>query len=79
MLKKELKAQQEAQIAAQMTASLGYTNTDNPFGDSNLTQKFVWQKKREQEAKQGITAAERLRMEKERHEETMVLKFMHFK
>jgi len=55
-----------------MTASLGYTNTDNPFGDSNLTQKFVWQKKREQEAKQGITAAERLRIEKERHEETMV-------
>jgi len=72
LLKKELKAQQEAQIAAQMTASLGYTNADNPFGDSNLTQKFVWQKKREQEAKQGITAAERLRLEKERHEETMM-------
>jgi len=72
LLKQELKAQQEAQIAAQMTASLGYTNTDNPFGDSNLTQKFVWQKKREQEAKQGITAAERLRIEKERHEETML-------
>ncbi|ORX85106.1 hypothetical protein BCR32DRAFT_262515 [Anaeromyces robustus] len=72
LLKKELKAQQEAQIAAQMTASLGYTNTDNPFGDSNLTQKFVWQKKREQEAKQGITAADRLRLEKERHEETMM-------
>ncbi|ORY26120.1 hypothetical protein LY90DRAFT_427243 [Neocallimastix californiae] len=71
-IKEEKRAQQEAQIAAQMTASLGYTNTDNPFGDSNLTQKFVWQKKREQEAKQGITAAERLRMEKERHEETMM-------
>jgi len=72
LLKKELKAQQEAQIAAQMTASLGYTNADNPFGDSNLTQKFVWQKKREQEAKQGITTAERLKIEKERHEETMM-------
>ncbi|OUM57783.1 hypothetical protein PIROE2DRAFT_17119 [Piromyces sp. E2] len=72
LLKQELKAQQEAQIAAQMTASLGYTNADNPFGDSNLTQKFVWQKKREQEAKQGITATERLKIEKARHEETMM-------
>lgn len=72
LLKKELKAQQEAQIAAQMTASLGYSNTDNPFGDANLTQKFVWQKKREQEAKSGIDLSERIEMERRRHEETMI-------
>lgn len=55
-----------------MTASLGYTNEDNPFGDVNLSQKFVWMKKREQEAKSGLTLAERLKLEKERKNETMV-------
>ncbi|KAJ3045854.1 hypothetical protein HDV00_006118 [Rhizophlyctis rosea] len=60
-LKKELKAQKESQIAAQMSATLGYSNKENPFGDSNLNQKFVWVKKREQEAKQGVTSTERIR------------------
>ncbi|KAI9335166.1 mid region of cactin-domain-containing protein [Zopfochytrium polystomum] len=68
-LKKELEAQKEAQVAAQMAASLGYTNKDNPFNDGNLSQKFVWIKKREQEMKKGITAAERSRRDAEKRQE----------
>ena len=54
-----MEAQKLDQITNQMTASLGYTNTDNPFGDSNLHSKFVWEKKRLQEQKLGITAKDR--------------------
>ena len=31
----------------------GYTNADNPFGDSQLTEQFVWGKKAEKERAQG--------------------------
>jgi hypothetical protein len=31
---------------------MGYSNVDNPFGDANLTETFVWEKKLQ---KQGIT------------------------
>ncbi|KAJ3052551.1 hypothetical protein HK097_006082 [Rhizophlyctis rosea] len=60
-LKSELRAQKESQIAAQMSANLGYSNKENPFGDTSLTQKFVWVKKREQETKHGINSTERVR------------------
>ncbi|KAJ3280222.1 hypothetical protein HK104_000820 [Borealophlyctis nickersoniae] len=70
LLKKELRAQKESQIAAQMSATLGYSNQENPFGDTNLTQKFVWVKKREQEAKHGITMTERMRRDFEKKEES---------
>ena len=33
---------------------MGYTNDSNPFGDSNLTEKFVWKLKHEKEEKKGI-------------------------
>ncbi|RKO94757.1 mid region of cactin-domain-containing protein [Blyttiomyces helicus] len=59
----------ESQIAAQMSANLGYSNSENPFGDSNLSQKFVWLKKREQEAKEGITMSERLKRDLSKREE----------
>jgi hypothetical protein len=29
----------------QVAGMLGYSNDDNPFGDSNLSQQFVWHKK----------------------------------
>lgn len=32
---------------------MGYTNESNPFGDSNLTEKFVWKLKNEKEEKVG--------------------------
>ncbi|KAI9101130.1 mid region of cactin-domain-containing protein [Phlyctochytrium arcticum] len=68
-LKDDLKAQKESQIAAQMSASLGYSNTENPFGDSNLSSKFVWLKKREREAKDGLRATDRVKRDVNRREE----------
>ncbi len=32
---------------------IDYTNEDNPFGDSNLTERFVWGKKIEKEIVSG--------------------------
>ncbi|KAJ3385298.1 hypothetical protein HDU80_000705, partial [Chytriomyces hyalinus] len=49
LLKQELLAQKEALVGEQMAAQLGYSNKDNPFGDSNLGGSFVWVKKREKE------------------------------
>ena len=70
MLKQDILRQKESQIAAQMSATLGYSNTENPFGDSNLNQKFVWVKKRELDAKKGLTARERFERDTERRRET---------
>ncbi|KXS11461.1 hypothetical protein M427DRAFT_60689 [Gonapodya prolifera JEL478] len=69
ILKEDLKKQKEAQLVAQMAATLGYSNTENPFGDQNLTQKFVWAKKVEKDQKSGLTTEERLRKERKRHAE----------
>jgi hypothetical protein len=55
-----------------MAASLGYSNKENPFGDSNLSQKFVWVKKREREMNAGITAVERMKRDSERRQEVEV-------
>lgn len=33
---------------------MGYTNDANPFGDSNLTEKFVWKLKQDKEEKKGV-------------------------
>ena len=68
-MKEELQQQKESQIAAQLSTSLGYSNTENPFGDSNLGAKFVWQKKREQEVKKGLSNEERMRIEAAKREE----------
>ncbi|TPX43179.1 hypothetical protein SeLEV6574_g05200 [Synchytrium endobioticum] len=58
-LKQEYELQKESQVAAQIANNLGYSNTDNPFNDTTLSHKFVWYKKRELEAKQGISSEER--------------------
>jgi hypothetical protein len=42
---------------------------DNPYGDSNIKEKFVWHKKREQEEKKGITEEESRRRDLSRREE----------
>ncbi|KAJ3114867.1 hypothetical protein HDU96_001528 [Phlyctochytrium bullatum] len=52
-----------------MAADLGYSNAENPFGDSHLNQKFVWVKKREQESKKGLTALERAALEAKKKED----------
>jgi hypothetical protein len=33
----------------QVAGMLGYSNEDNPFGDTNLSQQFVWNKKLQKE------------------------------
>ena len=48
----------------------GYTNSSNPFGDSNLTERFVWKLKREKDMEKGINPDELdSRRERERLEE----------
>lgn len=37
---------------------LNYTNLNNPFNDSKLSQTFVWAKKMEKEGKSGMTQEE---------------------
>ncbi|KAG5243275.1 cactin [Salix suchowensis] len=51
------KAQRKAMKAAKKlkTQSMsGYSNDSNPFGDSNLNEKFVWRKKIERDVSQGV-------------------------
>ena len=33
---------------------VGYSNVENPFGDSNLAEIFVWMKKRERDVARGV-------------------------
>ncbi|KAI9003100.1 mid region of cactin-domain-containing protein [Gaertneriomyces semiglobifer] len=66
-LKEDLVAHKESQLAAHL--NIGYANSENPFGDSNLAGKFVWLKKRAQDAKQGISHSERLSRDTSRREE----------
>ncbi|KAI7846452.1 hypothetical protein COHA_000063 [Chlorella ohadii] len=53
---------------------VGYTNDDNPFGDANLTDRFVWGKKIEKEIASGrdvrdMTARAEMQRQAERLEE----------
>ncbi|KAJ1547866.1 hypothetical protein HK096_010182, partial [Nowakowskiella sp. JEL0078] len=68
-LKKEIKEQQDSQVAMHLAVNLGYSNTENPFGDSNLNSKFVWIKKRELDAKAGVTTEERIKRDMTRRHE----------
>ncbi|XP_057766269.1 splicing factor Cactin [Salvia miltiorrhiza] len=48
----------------------GYSNDSNPFGDSNLNEKFVWRKKIEKDVSQGVPLDEfSLKAEKKRQRE----------
>jgi len=47
----------------------GYTDTENPFGDANLTERFVWHKKIEKSLLDGVDAEDLgVKAEKVRHE-----------
>ncbi|GMY25063.1 isoform 2 of cactin [Fagus crenata] len=48
------KATQVAKQLKTPTVS-GYSNDSNPFGDSNLNEKFVWKKKIERDVSQGVS------------------------
>lgn len=47
LAKKEAKERKRKQAMGWDDEYMGYTNTDNPFGDANLHQTFVWGKKYE--------------------------------
>ena len=38
----ERRARKEAQQQAKVASFFGYTNEDNPFGDTSLHEQFVW-------------------------------------
>lgn len=44
----------------------GYTNEDNPFGDANLTERFVWRKKIARDVEAGADMADELTLDAER-------------
>lgn len=58
--------EEQRQAAAELSL---YSTLDNPFNDANLTDQFVWGKKREQEKKQGVSDAEARRRDAERRAE----------
>ncbi|GMJ02942.1 CACTIN [Hibiscus trionum] len=69
------KAQKKAMRAAKKLKSQsvsGYSNDSNPFGDSNLNEKFVWRKKIERDVSQGVPLdAFSVKAEKKRQKERM--------
>lgn len=60
--RKEEKRKRKEELSTTI-ALMGYSEADNPFGDANLGQKFVWHKKKEREKKKGVTD------EEQRHKE----------
>ncbi|PKA54344.1 hypothetical protein AXF42_Ash000177 [Apostasia shenzhenica] len=68
------KAQKKALKVAKKLKSQavsGYSNDSNPFGDSNLTEKFVWRKKIERDVSQGVPVDISVSSEKKRQRERM--------
>ncbi|KAK2644083.1 hypothetical protein Ddye_019278 [Dipteronia dyeriana] len=52
------------------TKGSGYSNDSNPFGDSNLNERFVWRKKIEQDFTQGVDMFS-IKTQKKRQRERM--------
>ncbi|XP_020096133.1 cactin [Ananas comosus] len=68
------KAQKKAlKVAKKLKANAvsGYSNDSNPFGDANLTEKFVWRKKIERDVAQGRPVDISVKSEKKRQRERM--------
>ncbi|KAH9671686.1 Cactin [Citrus sinensis] len=74
------KAQRKAaKVAKKLKAQKvsGYSNDSNPFGDSNLNEKFVWRKKIERDVSQGVPLEEfSVKAEKKRQRERMSKVFL---
>lgn len=68
-LRKKEKEEQKKSLEIAMT---NYSNSDNPFNDANLAQKFTWAKKREVEKKKGISSAESTRRDIIRRQEAKI-------
>ncbi|EER93274.1 cactin [Sorghum bicolor] len=68
------KAQKKAEkVAKKLKANAvsGYSNDSNPFGDPNLTEKFVWRKKIERDVSQGQKVDISVKSEKKKQQERM--------
>ncbi|KAI0503956.1 hypothetical protein KFK09_014903 [Dendrobium nobile] len=68
------KAQKKAiKVAKKLKSQVvsGYSNDSNPFGDSNLTENFVWRKKIERDISQGVIVDISVSSEKKRQRERM--------
>ncbi|KAJ0089006.1 hypothetical protein Patl1_32303 [Pistacia atlantica] len=69
--KAQRKAARVAKKLKSQTVS-GYSNDSNPFGDSNLNERFVWRKKIERDVSQGVTLEEfSIKAEKKRQRERL--------
>ncbi|XP_019106327.2 splicing factor Cactin isoform X1 [Beta vulgaris subsp. vulgaris] len=69
--KAQKKAMRVAKKMKTQTVS-GYSNDSNPFGDSNLNEKFVWRKKIEKDVIHGVPLDEyTVKAEKKRQKERM--------
>ncbi|KAI8481879.1 hypothetical protein Bbelb_404110 [Branchiostoma belcheri] len=64
MAKKEAKARKARENMGWDQEYMGYTNTDNPFGDANLLDTFVWSKKHEKEGTAHLLKEEQERIQK---------------
>lgn len=62
----EQKSRKEGKKAAKMIAMFGYSNEENPFGDSSLTKKFVWEKKIKRDLELNKKDTKKSSKEKER-------------
>lgn len=55
------------------SAGHGYTDAENPFGDTNVTERFVWGKKIEKQLQEGADVRELTsKAERKRQEERLV-------
>ncbi|CAH1253369.1 CACTIN [Branchiostoma lanceolatum] len=64
LAKKEAKARKARENMGWDQEYMGYTNTDNPFGDANLLDTFVWSKKHEKEGTAHLLKEEQERIQK---------------
>ncbi|KAK7826633.1 splicing factor Cactin [Quercus suber] len=64
----EYQAKKQMRVAKKLKTQTvsGYSNDSNPFGDSNLTEKFVWKKKIERDVSQGVLLDVSVKAEKKR-------------
>ncbi|XP_067144570.1 splicing factor Cactin-like isoform X1 [Centruroides vittatus] len=58
LAKKEAKERKRKEQMGWDEEYMGYTNTDNPFGDANLLKTFVWNKKLEKEGLKSLKEEE---------------------
>ncbi|EDO39569.1 predicted protein, partial [Nematostella vectensis] len=70
LAKKEAKEKKRRKEMGWNEELLGYTNTDNPFGDAHLLDSFVWHKVKEKHGENHLSEAEKRLRDKTRQEET---------